>query len=474
MSADEFNPIEERVRSYLRSRADVPVPRHLLKTTMLRQHQELESPRVRRFSAGVGLASAATLLVVVALAFGAFSNPALPGPAGSSIPSAAAIGSPVASPADSPTATSGTTPPWAAFPARVLGMPVISIPDALQLLHDGRLNGRAVAVWGYWNAFYPPCAGPIRPMGVLEDFCHFVAFADEDLHDIACCSFPLAGTPYLSPFLVEETSGGEELAPDGSKPVVLIGHAGDARMWFCSPENRDDCGRAFVVDRVAWARGHELPVELSGWRDTPRELTADDLAAILPPDSQMLSAVVVPAGDAATVDPRLRLAGDSSVWVVHAIGPQAAASDSEPTKSVEVYLIDDATRQLLSTTNLKPDAAYQPARLSVDVRVSGWNYRGQFDASYSVTSEDGANFERPIGFSIRHARPWLTFGPDDPDILEAGTYVISVSVTGSTNPGLEACSTELALNALDDVALEASFARDGTCTWGPPVQTFPY
>jgi len=40
---------------------------------------------------------------------------------------------------------------------------------------------------------------------------------------------------------------------------VIIGHAGDARQWQCTAATQAACAHAFVVDRIAWADGHDVP-----------------------------------------------------------------------------------------------------------------------------------------------------------------------------------------------------------------------
>ena len=41
--------------------------------------------------------------------------------------------------------------------------------------------------------------------------------------------------------------------------LVLVGHAGDARQWQCTSATQAQCASAFVVDRIAWAEGHDVP-----------------------------------------------------------------------------------------------------------------------------------------------------------------------------------------------------------------------
>ena len=98
--------------------------------------------------------------LVVAVVVGAcgganVSSPALTGAAGSPVPT----GTPTGSANPSPSAA------LVGFPTEILGLPVQSVTEAIALRDAGKLDGRAVAVAGYYveRATALPC--PARCFG---------------------------------------------------------------------------------------------------------------------------------------------------------------------------------------------------------------------------------------------------------------------------------------------------------------------
>ncbi len=187
-----------------------------------------------------------------------------------SSPSAGATTTPSAGVSASPSAIVSPLTTASAFPSEVAGLPVISVADADELLRSGKLEGQAVAVAGYYDQFTPSCPYPGRYVGPLEGWCRFVAFTDTRASAQLCqpegsngmsCSQP-SGTN-LAPFFMTETSGDAwSLLTGGATgepaALVLIGHAGDARQWQCTAATQAQCASAFVVDRIAWANGHDV------------------------------------------------------------------------------------------------------------------------------------------------------------------------------------------------------------------------
>jgi len=188
--------------------------------------------------------------------------------------------------------------PDVTFPSEVAGLPVISVASADELLRSGKLDGQAVAVAGFYNSMALPCPYPGRYIGPLEGWCRYVAFTDTRSTAQLCqpegsngmsCSQP-SGTN-LAPFFMTETSGdlGSFLtggATGEPAALVLIGHAGDARQWQCTAATQAQCASAFVVDRIAWANGHDVPPtapqtgdQQTGKAITPRMTLAEVAAA---------------------------------------------------------------------------------------------------------------------------------------------------------------------------------------------------
>ena len=200
----------------------------------------------------------------VAVAVSACSVAATPVPSTTATPATTG-----ASASAQPQGTTGTLPD-AAFPSTVAGLPVLSVAGADELLRSGRLDGQAVAVGGYYDAMSLPCPYPGRYVGPLEDWCRMVAFTDTRAGAQLCvgsgngmsCGQP-SGTN-LAPWFMAETSGDAlsllNEGPTGEPAaLVVIGHAGDARQWQCAAPTQSACAGAFVVDRIAWADGRDVP-----------------------------------------------------------------------------------------------------------------------------------------------------------------------------------------------------------------------
>jgi hypothetical protein len=399
----------------------------------------------------------------------------------------------------SPSAIASPPPSASAFPSEVAGLPVISVASADELLRSGKLDGQAVAVAGYYNAMALPCPYPGRYIGPLEGWCRLVAFTDTLAGAQLCkssgasgvsCSQP-SGTN-LAPFFVSETSGdawswltagatGEPAA------LVIIGHAGDARQWQCTAATQAECASAFVVDRIAWANGHDLPPaapptgdQQSGTPITPR-MTLAQVAAAIGLSGDLLTGAAFRAGDIATVDPRWNLAGENVVWLARSLGPAAQAGSAE-TRSEVVWLVDDATGKIIDSHPLKLASGYQPARLWQMATAHGVDCcAGDVLAFYRVVSGDGTVvYEGIVPGGSSGGQGSTTYGGgygSGPLVLPAGQY--SITAWLATNHGgvagtpREQCSTRVTLRPLDDVPLNADFPPDKACTFQPTPSPTP-
>lgn len=404
----------------------------------------------------------------------------------------AACASPIGSPA-SGSALPTSQPPDATFPSEVAGLPVISVAHAVELLRSGKLDGQAVAVAGYYDEMALPCPYPGRYIGPLEDWCRFVAFTDTRAGAQLCqssgangmsCSQP-SGTN-LAPFFMSETSGDARSwltggATGDPAALVLIGHASDARQWQCTAGTQAACANAFVVDRIAWAEGHDVPPtapqtgsQYSGKAITPR-MTLAQVAAVLGLGDDLLTAAAFRAGDIATVDPRWNLAGDTVVWLVRSLAPAAGSAAQEARPEI-VWLVDDATGRVIDSHPLKLAADYQPARLWQMATAHGVDCcAGDVAAFYRVKSGDGTVvYEGAVPGGSSGGQGSTTYGGgygSGPLALPADGY--SITAWLATNNGgvigtpRDECSTQVTLRPLDDVALNADYPPNQACTFRP-------
>ena len=415
----------------------------------------------------------------------------------------AACASPVGSPAGSSTAPSTrasegtTTPSDGTFPSEVAGLPVISVAHAVELLGAGKLDGLAVAVAGYYNEVALPCPFPNRYVGPLESWCRMVAFTDTRAAAQLCqpegtngtsCGLP-SGTN-LSPFFMSETSGDASSSLNGTEPaaLVLIGHAGDARQWQCTTATQAECASAFVVDRIAWAAGHDVPPaapqtgdQQSGSAIAPR-MTLAQVAAAAGLGDDLLTAAPFRAGDIATVDPRWNMSGDNVVWLVRSLAP-AAGSDAQEARPETVWLVDDATGRVIDSHPLKLAADYQPARLWQMATAHGVGCcSSNVSAFYRVESGDGTVvYEGLVAGGRSSGTDSTTYGGANlsgpPLDLPAGGYSVTAWLAtydaGVMGTPRDECSTHVNLRPLDDVALNADYPSNQACTFGPAPSSSP-
>jgi hypothetical protein len=416
-----------------------------------------------------------------------------------SSPSAGATTSPSMDVSASPSATVSPLPSAGAFPSEVAGLPVISVASADETLRSGKLDGQAVAVAGYYDQAALSCPYPGRYIGPLEGWCRMVAFTDTRAGAQLCqpsgtngtsCSQP-SGTN-LAPFFVSETSGDAwSLLTGGATgepaALVLIGHAGDARQWQCTAATQAQCASAFVVDRIAWANGHDVPPaapqtgdQQSGKPITPR-MTLAQVAAALGLGDDLLTGAAFRAGDIATVDPRWNLAGNGVVWLVRSLEP-AAGSDAQGARPEIVWLVDDTTGKVIDSHPLKLASDYQPAQLWQMATVHGVECcASNVFPFYQVVSGDGTvAYEGMVPGGSSGGSGYTTYGGgygSGPLVLPAGGYSISAWLApysgGVAGAARGECSTKVDLRPLDDVALNADFPPNKACTFGPAPSPSP-
>ena len=279
----------------------------------------------------------------------------------------------------------------------------------------------------------------------------------------------------LAPFFMTETSGNAWSWLTGGATgepaaLVLIGHAGDARQWQCTAATQAECASAFVVDRIAWAEGHDVPPtapetgdQHSGKAITPR-MTLAQVAAAIGLGDDLLTGAPFRAGrrrhHRPALEPRRRrhrVAGAvaragrrSREPASH--GPRRSGSSTTPPGKV----IDSHPLKLASN--------YQPARLWQMATVHGVECcAGDVLAFYRVASGDGTVvYEGMVPGGSSGGPDSTTFGGSygsGPLVLPAGDYSITAWLApysgGVAGAPRGECSTQVTLRPLDDVALNA-------------------
>jgi hypothetical protein len=344
-------------------------------------------------------------------------------------------------------------------------LPLLTVDEASRLLFDGKLDGRLVTVFGWWMEGMPMSC-PYTPFApALSTRCVLRAFADQHLQlaTYTESTYSWSGgqqrVGLLVPAMVSETSVGVQPEspvqpttrnPTPAQRVVVIGHAGDPRLWQCRPQDREGCGDIFVVDRIAWVEGVDAPLK-TGFSEVAASLTPDEAVAATGADpAQVVSVLALRGEDVGTIDPRLSGGDASAVWVIRFAG----TPDEFGTADATTYVVDDASATVLSSVPLQVDAHYAPALLTIyvdDERTPAggeWGY-----ANYSIIGPNGP----------------ISRGNSAAMALNPGTYTLRGNITGDITPPPPGppCETQVELAANDDVWWRVAFAQDGSCTWAP-------
>lgn len=373
------------------------------------------------------------------------------------------------------------------FPVAVEGFPVISVAQANRLLDDGRLDGRLVAIAGFYSSAVIHCysgALPDYPGPLQTTQCRFEAFADDandahichSLRNGESCRWPGPGAP----FWMRETLGAPTYSRDPKDPfaplrIVVIAHADDPRQWQCTASAEEECSRALVVDRYAWVNGQSItPDEPALWddessRQLPLRMGLSRIEAALGPQD-LVTAAPFQAKDVWAIDPRWNLVGDEPVWVARSVRDEPGSQD--PTRAAQVSLVNDVTGAVIDSHDLAIDATYAPARLWLD------SVRRDLDALGNVPDElmSFYRIRSSDGTSIHETGPYYWPGSSLPALLPSGDYTVETwlasDVDGVEGLPTRSCAMDVHLNALDDVSLLATYAQDSQCsftTLSPPA-----
>lgn len=327
------------------------------------------------------------------------------------------------------------------FPAEILGLPVISVTEAIARREAGPEDAE-LAVRG-WMSNPPPisCPAPPEPPGPVELVCpdsivSWLTERDEATWEVTPNGFRgrPAGGPALQPIIdvAAPRATGDGSGRSGFDPtpfrVVLVGHFDDHRSVLC--QDADACRRNFIVDARVWVEGVEAGrevVQLTEPSDATR-LTADEAAAAVArvrspeaaPWVAILERAVLPR-----VDPRISktrgLADADAVWVVRQL-------ERDGDRSVaHTYFVDDASGDVFRSTRanviLALSAGERVVELDVGVRVTITDRTGTIDGV------------RPIGEEERPAGARLVPGGDHPPIYlwqaEGEPQALAVEWVGS-------------------------------------------
>jgi len=354
----------------------------------------------------------AAVLVVLVVGCAAPSPP--PSPSGSALPGA--------SPTAAASSNLDASPSPGDASAEVLGMPVHTVSEVVAMQDAGSLNGRAVAVRGWWTNEPPvPCPPPSSNQPALERWCTSPVLTETDQHLLGADGYtwtsPVA--PFIEPRVVTDSVGTDGLyAPlpgvqdwnRAPRRVVLIGHEGDPRTWQCRAPDRQGCETAFVLDRV-------VSVEATLIDPAPQQSdvaplkTAAAVQAILVaalPGAQLVSLVPVNTADAPAIDPRFRIGIDGVAWIAR-MAVEPAGSDG--TTSMNEVAVSDASGTVLQ--QLAFPASFSEPFAVLRLNMAGASGGGQEATFYGL---DGGNGVPILAGSLNWQTPAAT--------IEPGTYTL--------------------------------------------------
>jgi hypothetical protein len=381
------------------------------------------------------------------------------------------------------------------FPENESNLRVISVDEALQWAQSGQADGRAMAVAGWWiKSPLMSCPYPGRDPLPIEGYCtdDYVASAPYEnwtCHNNADGSGechgnpPPSGVQQIPALVLDETAGAaalgraQQAVSNSGIPVVLIVHVGDLRSRQCPASSSSTCSQKAIVDSVAWVE--DADVEFEPKSDMVTAMTADEAiyASRSGDDVALLSVFPVPLGDAWMVDPRFHGVGDNAVWVLRVIPSVASDRPENPSRAVEVRLVDDATGQVLFRGPLAPGPDYMPARLVIQSSEPTDASDKGVAVFYRVEGSDGqALVEARLGSTMPGANDATRNSAAAPVLLDPGTYRIRIwqGLTTGGRAHFNECAQDVTVVGLQQLQVEGAFPTSGDCKFVDPSFVNPF
>jgi hypothetical protein len=238
----------------------------------------------------------------------------------------------------SPSTASASPPARTEAPNTALGLPIISVSDAISV-RDSGADDRELAVRGWFSPqtvaiFCPFMQRQVQPvqLGCVDRFVWLTEDRESVEREVGGTTelVPPKG-PAIHPSFDE--LGGTwptfalRLCGTNCQPhpvlIIAIGHFDDRRASLCAATARAQCQDRFVVDRVDSVGGHVQDLSVADTRGANRVWTLDDIERLDPlgPTDGRLSVQVVNGRDKSLdIEPTLATeqywSRQSAVWVV--------------------------------------------------------------------------------------------------------------------------------------------------------------
>jgi hypothetical protein len=184
-----------------------------------------------------------------------------------------ALGSP---PGIAASVSPAPSPSSAAFPTKVIGLPVVSVSDVLAEM-SGNFDDTELAVRGYFlsESTFDSC--PVAPPQTAPSGQACAQPQRWLMEEQGLLADPVSGRPMptgaaIKPFVHPSVSFDVPLATEHPVPIVVVGHVADHRG--------DAFNRDFVVDALVWRSGEAVESQLVSSGPSPVEIEAAVTARI--------------------------------------------------------------------------------------------------------------------------------------------------------------------------------------------------
>lgn len=247
-------------------------------------------------------------------------------------------------------------------PVEALGLPVISVEDALR--HRGEaLDDTELAVFGYWYRLPVMTSCPIViAAGPLLPYCNERRVWLTGQSDSPGDQVKLPASAALQPMMRNAVTMPQRNFGSGD-PVILVGHFDDHRAYICTGDIASACHGQFVVDVVLDPADPTLDLDRvesrfsSGALDLQTTAEHAERAATGAPrgGAQIVAAFAVAGSDLAEHEPQvigtLELVNAPAVWIVRYIEADAGGRPVVRTRLVIDGALKDLAGQVYEVTS---------------------------------------------------------------------------------------------------------------------------